>query len=199
MIEGYLRDPYQTYLVNPLAKKMANTTIASPNFITLLSLISGLFSLPLIAYGFQTSAILMILLSGYLDTLDGTLARVRNCSSPEGTVLDIVSDRIVELSIIFGLFFIDPDGRATTCMMMLGSVLICITSFLVVGIFSEKEGEKSFHYSPGMMERFEAFAFFISMIAVPSLFTHLGTLFALLVLTTAAVRVYQFVWKRPTA
>lgn len=199
MIEGYLRAPYQTYLVNPLAKKMANTAIASPNFITLLSLISGLFSLPLIAYGFQTSAILMILLSGYLDTLDGTLARVRNCSSPEGTVLDIVSDRIVELSIIFGLFFIDPDGRATTCMMMLGSVLICITSFLVVGIFSEKEGEKSFHYSPGMMERFEAFAFFISMIAVPSLFTHLGTLFALLVLTTAAVRVYQFVWKRPTA
>lgn len=75
---------------------------------------------------------------------------------------------------------------------MLTSILLCVTSFLVVGIFTEKQTEKSFYYSPGLIERGEAFFFFILMILFPSYFVLLSSLFILLVLLTTAIRVVQF-------
>lgn len=46
-----------------------------------------------------------------------------------GTILDIIFDRIVEFAIIFGLFTVDPVHRAGIALFMLGSILICVTSF----------------------------------------------------------------------
>ena len=75
---------------------------------------------------------------------------------------------------------------------MLGSILLCITSFLVVGIFTPNHSSKSFHYSPGLIERAEAFLFFIVMIFVPYYFTFFAFLFATLVALTALIRLWQF-------
>ena len=75
---------------------------------------------------------------------------------------------------------------------MLGSMLLCITSFLVVGIFVANDSHKSFHYNPGIMERAEAFIFFIAMMLWPSAFVGLAMLFSLLVTLTAIIRLTQF-------
>ena len=75
---------------------------------------------------------------------------------------------------------------------MLGSVLICITSFLVVAIVSDNQSEKSFYYSPGLMERAEAFIFFILMIWLPQYFSFLSMSFIILVSYTALKRVYDY-------
>lgn len=64
---------------------------------------------------------------------------------------------------------IAPQERGLWCMLTLGSMLLCITSFLVVGIFTENQSQKSFHYSPGLMKRAEAFSFFIAMMIWPAI------------------------------
>lgn len=78
---------------------------------------------------------------------------------------------------------------------MLSSVLLCITSFLVVGIFSQNTTEKSFYYSPGLIERFEAFLFFSLMMFLPGIFSYLAYAFSGLVLMTALIRMAQFLRK----
>jgi phosphatidylserine synthase len=163
-----------------------------PDFFTYLACLSGLSIIPLLAFGYSITAFAMLTLSGFLDTVDGSIARLLKISSPRGAALDIVSDRIVEFAIILGLYTIDPATRGLPAILMLGSILICVTSFLIVGVFTEKDSEKSFYYSPGLIERAEAFIFFALMILFPSIFTIASYLFSFLVFITAALRMRQF-------
>ncbi len=192
MIDTYCRAPYQRVLVDPFVSWLSRGQVVTPMHLTFFGLFLGVLVIPLLAYDFVWAAFCLILLSGYLDTVDGSLARQTQRSCPKGAVLDIVCDRLVEFSIILGLYFVDPASRALLCLLMLGSVLFCITSFLVVGIFSSNESEKSFYYSPGIMERTEAFLFFVAMILLPSFFLPLALLFTVLVALTAVIRIYQF-------
>ena len=191
MIEAYTRPLYQFFLVDPIAKMIRHQ--CKPRDVTFAACLSGVLTLPTLLLGWPKLAILFLMISGYLDTLDGTLARISNQTSKSGTVLDIVSDRIVEFAVIFGLFAYDPSHRALLSFFMLGSCYLCITSFLVVGIFSPNDTKNSFYYSPGIIERTEAFIFFIAMIALPNYFYLLASLFTILVLLTSFIRIKQFV------
>lgn len=192
MIENYIRPAYQKLLVDPIALQLHNHTRFSPTGLTITSVIFGMFCLCLLMMHESEWAILFLLVSGYLDTIDGTLARVKKINSTKGAVLDIVADRIVEFLVIFGLFYLDPIARASAALWMLGSSYLCVTSFLVVGIFTKNKGKKSFHYSVGLMERAEAFLFFILMILIPAWFIPLAWCYTTLVLITAIQRVYLF-------
>lgn len=190
MIEQGMRNYYQLILVDPFARRLYKKV--SPNTITFLSGILGLLILPALWLNYNNLAISLLLFSGYCDTLDGTLARFSKRTTVWGSVLDITMDRLVEFTIVFALWSVEPQTRSIWCLLMLGSMLLCITSFLVVGIFTENNSNKSFHYSPGVMERAEAFLFFIAMIIWPGIFPHLAVLFCLLVMMTAIIRLYQF-------
>ncbi len=191
MIESTFRKIYQTYCVDPLLKAGLFRKV-HPSFLTCLACVIGVSIFPLLAFHFKYAALVFLALSGFLDTLDGSLARLHGKTSNKGAALDIVSDRVVESSIILGLFFVDPLSRAFPSLLILGSILICVTSFLIVGIFSQKSSEKSFHYSPGVIERAEAFIFFAAMIVFPTAFTPLAYVFSALVLLTALIRMVQF-------
>ncbi|MDE3036935.1 MAG: CDP-alcohol phosphatidyltransferase family protein [Pseudomonadota bacterium] len=189
MLEHHIRPLYQHIFVEPVAGRLAR--YFSPNAITLLSLATGVASAPVIAYGFPWLACSLLLISGYLDTLDGTVARLTGRATPFGAMLDVISDRWVEWAVILGLYAVDPATRGWPCLLMLGSVLIIITGFLSAGIFIKNDSHKSFNYTPGLMERPEAFTFFALMIFFPAAFTWLAWLFTLLVVYTAYVRVLQ--------
>ena len=86
----------------------------------------------------QIIAVTLLWVSGYLDAVDGAMARRSNSSSSFGTLLDIVSDRIVEVSIVLvlGLKFVDVRYNLivlTVC------ILMSMTIFLTVGALSEKK------------------------------------------------------------
>ncbi|MBS0603550.1 MAG: CDP-alcohol phosphatidyltransferase family protein [Verrucomicrobia bacterium] len=191
MIEATLRKTYQKYCVDPLLRLKVFRKV-HPIALTLLACLVGVSALPLLSLGFTTSALFFLIASGVLDTLDGSLARQDEKTSNQGAALDITCDRLVEFAVILGLFFIEPFSRGLPSLLMLGSVLICVTSFLIVGIFTQNSSEKSFHYSPGLIERAEAFFFFAAMILFPTLFNPLAYLFSILVLLTAAIRLVQF-------
>lgn len=190
MLEEKFKHHYQKFLVNPIATRLGK--VVTPNQVTLLSAVFGILVLPAVLSNATYSAIIFIILSGFLDTLDGTLARLNQDTSDWGAVLDIMSDRLVEFVVVFALWTIAPDQRGLWCLLMLGSMLLCITSFLVVGVFSTNQSQKSFHYSPGIMERAEALLFFIFMMIWPDAFVFFAILFIVLVTLTAIIRLVQF-------
>jgi phosphatidylglycerophosphate synthase len=189
MIEKYLRSYYQTCCINPLLKYFMQV---SPHTISLCACLIGILLIPALIKHFSLLAFFLLLLSGYLDSLDGELARIKNIQSPFGGALDIVGDRIVEFSVVLGLYGYAPQLRGWLTLLMLGSILICVTSFLVVGIFVLNDSQKSFYYSPGIIERPEAFIFFVLLILLPSWFTQLAIIFITLVLLTSLIRMIQF-------
>lgn len=191
MIDSYLRHSYQKYIISPLLKNNYIRKIF-PNFITLLALCFGFVCFFCLFFHKKSFAIIALFISGFLDTLDGSLARYLNKIHPKGAVFDIFSDRVVEACVILGLFFFDTDTRALPALLMLISSYLCVTSFLVVGIFTQNTSNKSFHYSPGLVERAEAFIFFSLMIAFPFLFIPLSYLYSFLVFLTALFRIYEF-------
>lgn len=191
MIDTRLRPIFQKVCVVPVANYI-KTTRTSPATITIASLIAGILATPFITFGSTLFSLFFLALSGYLDNLDGVLARLTGEGKVSGAVLDITSDRIVELGVVLALFAYNPKARAFVSLLILGSMFLCITSFLVVGIFSKNQTEKSFHYSPGIIERTETFIFFALLIIFPKAYTLIGITFAALILLTAGMRTWHF-------
>lgn len=190
MIEAYVRPLYQRIAVDPFAPKILQRF--NPNRITLFSCLAGLLVIPALMLKLPLIASLFLLVSGYLDTLDGSMSRLSGKTLPSGAVLDIVSDRIVEFAVILGLFAVDPEHRGLLSLLMLGCSYICVTSFLVVAIFVPNHTSKGFHYSSGIIERAEAFLFFLAMIWLPEYFAMLAVTYSGLVLLTSYLRVKEF-------
>lgn len=196
MLETKIRPFYDQYFGNCIIKCLIKYPQISPQNITISALITGMMIIPVLYFDFPIIAFILLLVSGMCDILDGSLARAKNLVSNEGAVLDIFVDRCVEFAIIFGLYLSAPEDRAFFILLMLGSILLCVTSFLVVEIFNQKQKQentkKSFNYSPGLMERFEAFVFFGAMIMFPEFFELIAGIFSALTFYTALVRINNF-------
>jgi CDP-diacylglycerol--glycerol-3-phosphate 3-phosphatidyltransferase len=76
-----------------------------PNTMTLLGLAGNIIGAILIALGYMTLGGIVVLIMGLIDTLDGTMARLRGMSSEFGAFVDSVTDRYSELVIFAGLLY----------------------------------------------------------------------------------------------
>lgn len=193
MIETFVRPAFQRFLGDPLVVFLKRQPFVTPVKITLLSAIFGVISGALLVSHYFYLAICVLLLSGLCDVLDGTLARSLGKASNKGAALDIICDRIVELAVIAAFFILDPARNGVGAFAMLGASYLCVTTFLVVGIFSHNTSQKSFQYSEGLIERAEAFIFFIAMMLFPPAFAWLAWVYFVLVMYTAAVRAVEFI------
>ena len=73
------------------------------------------------------AAIVLFLLAGIFDVIDGSVARARNKASNLGAFVDGTIDRFVDFAIIFSYFFCDIQSFYLSL-----DQLICITSFVVI-------------------------------------------------------------------
>ena len=184
-------DTHARKYVNPIIELGAEFLLKlklTPNNVTILALLLGVSTSIFLYFDMQIIAVTLLWVSGYLDAVDGAMARRSNSSSSFGTLLDIVSDRIVEVSIVLvlGLRFVDVRYNLivlTVC------ILMSMTIFLTVGALSEKErGVKSFYYQAGVVERSEGFIFFSLMILIPSYLGIITNIFSILIIITAIQR-----------
>jgi archaetidylinositol phosphate synthase len=97
--------------------------------------------------------------SAGLDALDGTIARECGAPSAFGGVLDLCSDRLVEIAVIIGIAWRRPE-LYFAALVLVGSWYVNITVFLAVGAALEHRGPKLIVYPPGILERSEALIFF---------------------------------------
>jgi archaetidylinositol phosphate synthase len=88
--------------MQPLGRVLQYT---NPNLITLIGLLLALTAGTLFAVKSLTWAGIFILLSGFFDILDGTIARGNNKITPYGGFLDSVSDRYADAAILLGAMY----------------------------------------------------------------------------------------------
>ncbi|WP_330112356.1 CDP-alcohol phosphatidyltransferase family protein (plasmid) [Cetobacterium somerae] len=126
------------------------------NGVTIIAMLLGLLSGVLVALGFNIAAVLVLWFSGYLDAVDGTIARKTKSSSPFGTVMDITFDRMVEGAVILGVAYKYTEFSFISLVLAV-SIIISMTIFLTTGPLAENKGEKTFYYQAGLAERTEGF------------------------------------------
>jgi phosphatidylglycerophosphate synthase len=179
-------DTHGRKYVQPTIEKSANFFLnlgLSANQVTVISFIIGSLSGILIYFDYPFWAVFVLWLSGFLDAVDGTMARKTKPSS-WGTLLDVSFDRLVEISVILGLAFRFPDSMWALLLLSV-SIIYAMTIFLTVGAVSEKQGVKSFYYQAGLAERTEGFILFTFMILFSNYLTTITLLFfAIEVFTT---------------
>ena len=78
----------------------------SPNVYTWLTLPPAFLGCFALIYGHIVSGVLLFILSGFLDLVDGAVARKTNQSSYRGAFLDGSLDRVVDFLLIFSYFWI---------------------------------------------------------------------------------------------
>lgn len=186
-------DTHARKYVSPFIEFGANIFIKrkiSANTVTILALILGVLSAILLYLDKNIFAVIVLWISGYLDAVDGSIARKTNSSSSFGTVLDVTFDRIVEIGIIFVSALKFEEVRLNI-IVLLACILVSMVIFLTVGAVSEKSGIKSFYYQAGVAERSEGFIMLSLMMVFESYLGIVVNIFSFIVIITALQRMIE--------
>ncbi|MEK3805159.1 CDP-alcohol phosphatidyltransferase family protein [Metabacillus sp. SLBN-84] len=187
MLDTHARK-YVQPIIQHSAKRLLRAGLTA-NQVTVLAFIIGSSSGFFVYIGQPLWALAVLWLSGYLDAVDGTMARLTKPSG-FGTVLDITFDRVVEISVIVGLALAFPDARLALLLLSV-SIILSMTIFLTVGAVSEKQGVKTFYYQAGLAERTEGFILFSLMILLTDHLILITYLFFAIELFTAMQRLRE--------
>jgi phosphatidylglycerophosphate synthase len=160
----------------------------SPLGVTVIAFFIGLLASVVYLLGFPVAAVVFLWLSGYLDAVDGTLARRTGRVSSLGSFLDVWFDRVVENCILLTAGLLHPEAAFPLLCAAL-AIILSMTAFLLTGTLVKKQTEKSFFYQSGLMERSEGFIIFSLMWLLPQYLSFLGFLCGALILFTAIQRV----------
>ena len=93
--------PLLTRILEPVAKRLN----INPNIVTVISPFIALISAYFFATGNLVLGAIFILLSGFLDVVDGAVARYHGRASPFGAFLDSTMDRFADAIIFIGIIF----------------------------------------------------------------------------------------------
>ena len=193
-------------MLDPLARRLIDPPLGrvggwlarrglTANQATLAGLAIGLLAVPLLAGGYYTAALIVVLLNRLLDGLDGAIAR-QGALTSFGGYLDIVSDMAFYAAVPLGFALADP-GNALWSALLLASFICTAASFLGRAILAAElresddgaRGRKSFFHSAGLIEGTETVAAFVLFCLFPASFPWLAGVFALLCFWTAGQRV----------
>lgn len=183
-------DTHARKYVNPAIEKGADFFLGlklKPNHVTMLALFIGIMTSVFAYFDMGILAVAVLWFSGYLDAVDGAMARKSGATSYFGTLMDIVSDRIVEAGIILVMALKFSDAGVSLVVLSL-SILMSMTIFLTVGACTEKQGMKSFYYQAGVAERSEGFIMLSLMILFSSHVVIISYIFSAMILFTACQR-----------
>jgi len=183
-------DTYGRKYIDKIFNKTASYFLKlkiKPNDITLIALILGVVASIFFYFDKNLISITLLWISGYLDAVDGAMARKSKSITKTGTLLDICFDRIVEIIFIL-VFALKYDNSVFALLCLTCAIVMSMSVFLTSGMLIENTGKKSFHYQAGLMERTEGFIMFTLMIIFNKYVKELSFLYAALILFTASQR-----------
>jgi CDP-diacylglycerol--glycerol-3-phosphate 3-phosphatidyltransferase len=132
-----------------------------PNTMTLIGLAGNVIGAILIGLGHMTAGGIIVLVMGAIDTLDGTMARLRGMPSEFGAFVDSVTDRYSELVIFAGLlyFFLDKGDWGSAL-----GVYIAAAGSVLVSYVRARAASLGMDTKVGFLSRFERY-----LVLAPSL------------------------------
>ncbi|RLE92664.1 MAG: hypothetical protein DRN04_09530 [Thermoprotei archaeon] len=178
--------------LNTAAKALLRLGL-TPNLCTAISLAIGFFSAFLIAAKMYTAAALMVLTSGYLDALDGTLARLTRGETKTGAFIDSMFDRIVDSTVLLALMYsLISESRLLDSML---AALFMALSLMISYARARAESLGIQIKGVGLMERAERLIFLTILLILlpysPGLSTPLLAAADVLAGVTLTERIYK--------
>ncbi|MBL4934280.1 CDP-alcohol phosphatidyltransferase family protein [Clostridium sp. YIM B02515] len=186
-------DTYGRKYVNPIIDKTAKDLLKlnlKPNHVTGIAFFVGVLSGVFVYLDLSLIGVILLWVSGFLDAVDGSMARISKNTSALGTLMDITFDRVVEMSIVIALAMRFPSSRIYLLILTI-CILFSMTIFLTVGALSDQKGIKSFYYQAGLAERTEGFIMFSLMSLFTPWLVLITNLFSAAVFFTAAQRIVE--------
>jgi CDP-diacylglycerol---glycerol-3-phosphate 3-phosphatidyltransferase len=158
-----------------------------PNTVTLAGLLGNLVAGVMLGYGRFLGGGILVLVMGALDSIDGSMARLRGERSDFGAFADSVSDRYSELAIFGGLlaYYLNRGDD----LMVMATFLASAGSVLVPYVRARAESV-GFHAKGGLMGRFERYLVLAPTLMLGAPWLAIG-LIALLANLTAVQRIYS--------
>ena len=190
MIDTKLRKVIQTP-INFFSKGLIRLKI-SPNMLTVAALILGVVASVFVALDYVIAALALLWLSGLLDVFDGSVARLIGKSSKLGGYIDLIFDKIVEVSIILGFYFAAPQN-VLAYLLFYVVVILNYSTFAIAGALFDNDSLKSMKYEIGLMERTETFITFSLMLIFKEIAFIILMTFNALVLATGIIRFIRIV------
>jgi len=196
MLDSFIRP-----LIDPALAKVARSALSvglSANRVTLTGCLCGMIAFLFLAQQAYWGALSFVILSRFLDGLDGAMAR----QSTQGiTDLGGFFDTVCDFMFYAGFPFFFAVGRpeeALPAAFLIFSFMGTASSFLAYaviaakrGINHERQGKKSFFYLGGLMEGTETIFVFVLICLLPEYFATLAVVFGLLCWLTVVGRVRQ--------
>ncbi len=118
-----VRKTTASYLTLPIVKFLAKTPI-TPNVITWLGFLITVGAAVLIVTGNLIAAGLVVLFAGFLDMLDGALARFNNQATNFGAILDSTLDRLAEAALLLGILVLFASQQLVAWSFLAGITLL---------------------------------------------------------------------------
>ena len=181
--------------LNRLGAQVAQTGVTA-NQLSIGGAAFGFTAGALIAAGYFSGGLAMIIVSRLLDGFDGAVARA-TAPTDFGGYLDIICDYVFYAAVPLG-FAIASPANLLPAAALLASFLLTAASFLAYAALAEKrglittsQGIKSFYYMAGLIEGTETIAAFILFCLLPDWFPALASIFAVLCVITAIGRVVR--------
>jgi archaetidylinositol phosphate synthase len=163
-----------------------------PNAITIVAFVIGLFSAIFISFNKPIVALILLWVSGLLDALDGSVARLTGKSSASGAYMDLIFDRMVEAFIILGFAILAPMNYLAYILFYI-SVIFNFTTFIVAGALFKNNSEKSMHYDTGIAERTETFIVFTLMLIFKNHINIILMVFNAIIFLTGIIRFHNVI------
>lgn len=190
MIDSKLRNPVQP-LFDKIAKQFVRLGVTA-NQVTVLAFVVGIAASISIGFKYMYLAVVLLWLSGTLDVVDGSIARMTGKSSPKGAYMDLIFDRMVEAFVVLGLYAAYPE-HAWMYLIFFVAVLFNFTTFIVAGALFPNTGKKSMHYDIGIAERTETFIVFTLLLFLPQYIYYILLMFNVVILMTGVLRFYKVI------
>jgi len=178
-------------MFNILARILIRSKI-KPTAITIAAFAIGLFSAILIGFNKPIVALVLLWISGLLDVLDGSVARLTGKSSARGAYMDLIFDRLVEAFIILGFTILAPTNYLAYILFYI-SVIFNFTTFVVAGALFKNTSKKSMHYDTGIAERTETFIVFSLMLIFKNQIMIILMVFNAIIFLTGILRFYKVI------
>lgn len=178
------------WAVDPIGKILSRTAI-SPNLVTIVAFIIAIISSVLISQGITVPGGIVLLLSGFLDLIDGALARAKSQVTKFGAVLDSTLDRFSEALVFLAIIYFALSGKAQNLLIIL-SVAGLAASFMISYIKARAEG-MGIECNVGIFTRAERIVLLSLGLLLNQLLIAISLLVALSVITI--VQRLHRVWK----
>lgn len=193
MLDGRMRAKVARAL-DPIGRMLVRAGV-SPDVLTALGLLVSVATALLIANGYLGWAVVGVIAAGFVDLLDGSVARVGRRTSPRGAFFDSVADRLSDGLMLGGVAWYFAVGDQPRLAVLAFAVVVMS---IVISYERARAESLGFDATGGLMERAERMVLLgiglgISVLLVP-------VLWVMLALTSlTAVQRFVKVWRQADA